>query len=168
MRVWDAATGHALLTLTGHKGRTLDLAFSPDGRRLAASSNDATAKVWDVLTGEELLTLTGHTALVRGMAFSPDGTRLATASGDATVKVWDVSPTASGARAPLTLYGHPSGTLRVAFSPDGRRLATVSEYGMLRIYALPLDDIVAIAKSRVTRTLTLDECQKFLHVDKCP
>jgi hypothetical protein len=38
----------------------------------------------------------------------------------------------------------------------------------VRIYALPIDEIIAIAKSRVTRALTTDECQKFLHTDQCP
>jgi WD40 repeat protein len=56
----------------------------------------------------------------------------------------------------------------VAFSPDGKRLAASSADGTVRIYALPLDDIIAIAKSRVTRALTTDECRKYLHVDKCP
>ncbi len=167
-KVWDAATGQELLTLVGHKGRTFDLAFSPDGRRLATSSNDGTARVWDVFTGKQLLTLTGHTGLVRGLAFSPDGTHLASASADSTVKVWDVSPAATGKEQPLTLYGHSSATLRVAFSPDGKRLATISEYGMVRIYALPLEDIIAMAKSRLTRGLTTDECRKFLHVEQCP
>ena len=40
--------------------------------------------------------------------------------------------------------------------------------GTARVYALPLEDIIAIAKSRVTRALTKDECQKFLHVEQCP
>ena len=36
------------------------------------------------------------------------------------------------------------------------------------IYLLRLEDIVALAKARVTRSLTTDECQKYLHVAACP
>jgi hypothetical protein len=38
----------------------------------------------------------------------------------------------------------------------------------VRIYVLDTDDLVALARSRVTRPLTAEECQKYLHVDECP
>ena len=69
---------------------------------------------------------------------------------------------------PLTLYGNSNTILRAVFSPDGKRLVTGAANGTVRVYALPLEDIIAIAKSRVTRALTTDECQKFLHVEQCP
>ena len=67
-----------------------------------------------------------------------------------------------------TAAAHDSGVTGVAFSPDGKRLAASSNDGTVRIYALPLEDILAMAKSRVTRTLTTDECRKYLHVEQCP
>jgi hypothetical protein len=33
---------------------------------------------------------------------------------------------------------------------------------------LPTKDIIGLAKSRLTRTLTPEECQQYLHVDSCP
>jgi hypothetical protein len=47
-------------------------------------------------------------------------------------------------------------------------LATASEDGTSRVYALPIEDLVKIAKSRVTRSLTPDECGRFLHTPQCP
>ncbi len=167
-KVWDAATGKELVTLKGHTSGVYYVAFSPDGKRLATVSGDGTAKVWDAISGQVLLTLSGHTAQVNGVAFSPDGTRLATASNDGTVKVWDVAPGVSKREQPLTLYGLIGDLRSVAFSPDGRRLVTGGGGGIARVYALPIEDIVAIAKSRVTRALTTDECQKYLHVETCP
>jgi hypothetical protein len=34
--------------------------------------------------------------------------------------------------------------------------------------ALPIEDVLQLAKSRVTRSLTTEECQQYLHVDVCP
>jgi WD40 repeat protein len=50
VRVWDAATGRELQTLRGHESDVLGLAFSPDGRRLAAGLKDSTVLIWDVKT----------------------------------------------------------------------------------------------------------------------
>jgi WD40 repeat protein len=160
-RVWDLATGRTVLTLTNHTDGVYGIAYSPDGTRLATASRDGTAKIWDAGTGQELSTLKGHTSTLTRVAFSPDGKRLVSASQDRTIKFWDV---ATGAQS-LTLPG----TASVAFSPDGTRLATIGpEDNDVRIYTLRIEDLVALAKSRLTRTWTLDECRRFLHMDQCP
>src|SRR6185312_13845868 len=54
-----------------------DVAFSPDGHRLASASTDTTARLWNADTGQPIgAPLTGHTDMVRDVAFSPDGHRL--------------------------------------------------------------------------------------------
>ncbi len=77
-----------LLTLRGHEGLVLSVAFSPDGKRIISGSYDGTAKVWDAESGREPLTLRGHTLPVLRMAFSPDGTRIVSVSRDGTVRIW--------------------------------------------------------------------------------
>jgi WD40 repeat protein/transcriptional regulator with XRE-family HTH domain len=165
-KIWDAATGKTLLTLSNHKVVVQGVAFSPDGSRLATASNDGTAKLWEVATGRELFTLTGHTGGVYGVAFSPDDQRLATGSVDRTIKIWDMS--AGPGAQPLTLYGHTGAIARLAFSPDGTRLVTTSRDGTARVYALNTEDLIAIAKSHLTRSLTEQECQQYLHLETCP
>jgi hypothetical protein len=47
-------------------------------------------------------------------------------------------------------------------------LATASRDGTSRVYIVDLNDLVDLARSKVTRGLTAEECQKFLHQDQCP
>ena len=58
------------------------MAFSPDGRHLAAAGNDFMVRVWDVTTGQEVRAYQGHSWTVNGVAFSPDGRHLAACSGE--------------------------------------------------------------------------------------
>ena len=47
-------------------------------------------------------------------------------------------------------------------------LASVGDDGLVRVWALDLDELIAIATDRLTRTLTEDECRQYLHVERCP
>ena len=161
--VWDATTGKRLFTLTGHTDTVRQVVFNPDGTRLATAGLEGNAKLWDAQTGKELLTLSSHTGQVLSVAFSPDGKTVATASGDRTAKVWD----AGTGEELLTLHA-PDGLTSVAFSPDGSQLAVASRDGTARIYLLKIEDLVALAKQRVTRSLTTEECQQYLHLATCP
>jgi WD40 repeat protein/DNA-binding SARP family transcriptional activator len=159
-KMWDLTTGRELFTVT-LPHRAWEAAFSPDGRRLVIGGHFGVAKVLDAATGQALLNLSGHTSTVLHVAFSPDGSTVATASSDGTAKLWD---TITGTEL-LTLTGHGGG---VAFSPDGTRLVTGGADGTARVYLLRLEELIALAKSRVTRSLTPEECQKYLHLKQCP
>ena len=129
VKVWDAQTGHELLSLKGRNGDWTSgssVAFSPDGKHLASTWDDAKqekdytageVKVWDAQTGRELLSIKGDISTF-ALAFSPDGKRLASAD-DKKVKVWD----AQTGQEVLTFNGHINLVTSLAFSPDGKRLA---------------------------------------------
>ena len=92
LKVWDARSGEARLTLQGHTDWVNGCAVSPDGAWIVSASGDKTLKVWDARTGEARLTLHGHTDRVSGCAVSPDGAFIVSASG--------IRRSKSGMRAP--------------------------------------------------------------------
>jgi WD40 repeat protein len=150
-------------TLRGHEDNIYLVNFAPDGRWLATASGDNTAVIWD-LAQRRMKHVLPHAAPVYAAVFSPDGRKLATASADRTLKLWDV---ATGKEL-LTLYGHADNVEDVAFSPDGRYLFSGSIDGTARMYVLPVDELVNIARSRATRGLTPEECETFLPGLPCP
>jgi WD40 repeat protein/serine/threonine protein kinase len=132
-KVWDAATGKAVLTLRSLRGpgRAITAAaFSPDGSRLATGTVDGAVEIWDAATGQEVLALKGHAQRVNAVAFNPDGRRLATASFDETAKVWDA---ATGEEIRV-LRGPGREIQDVAFSPDGTRLATAARPSLAQVW----------------------------------
>jgi WD40 repeat protein len=90
--VWDAATGDRVRTLRGNFSNATAVAFSPDGRRVAAASSAGEIiRIWDFASGQKLVTLRLQ-SVGRGVAFSPDGRFLASTESNGLVKLWDGSP----------------------------------------------------------------------------
>ena len=88
------------LTLEAECVRTLDfgggammaLAFSPDGKILAAGGLSSPFGLWDVASGQKVAALPlAPDGSVSDLSFSPDGKTLAAADGDNTVDLWDVA-----------------------------------------------------------------------------
>ncbi|NCY02855.1 MAG: hypothetical protein EBX36_08090 [Planctomycetia bacterium] len=122
----------AALDRAAHGAAIWDVAFSPDGRRLASASADATVAVHDLVAATAPAALTGHESAVYGVAFSPDGARLATASRDRTIRLWD-APTMTEAG---VLRGHEGTVYSVRFSPQGDRLVSASQDGTVRVWSV--------------------------------
>ncbi|MCP4550221.1 MAG: WD40 repeat domain-containing protein, partial [bacterium] len=136
VRLWDIATAAELRRFEGHSRGVEAVAFSPDGKTLAAGSYDYTVRLWDVATAAELSRFEGHSAVVRAVAFSPDGKTLASGSHDGTVRLWSQGKgtdypasqvflsgqrgTWIGCRADGKCLRHDDGTLLIRKNDGGR------------------------------------------------
>jgi WD40 repeat protein len=161
--ILEANSGQVLRSLSGATGWVWGLDFSADGRDLATINFTGDGTVWDVEGGQAKVALIGVQNGGYSLDFSPDGKLLAAGSNGSVVFL-DVS---TGLPL-LSLPGHRSLVVRSVFSPDGRTLATASLDGTARVYVVPPEDLLVLARSRLTRSLKLEECQKYLHLEMCP
>ena len=135
----DAATGERVLAFEGHRGDVTDVAFSPEGSKLATTGDDGMLKVWDPVTGDLLASLAGE-GTATGLSFSADGSMVAalwSRGTSVTARVLDLSTD-------RTVWTHdiPQGTeipaesADTAFSPDGRHLAITTLHWNGRVFDL--------------------------------
>ena len=82
-----------------------------------------------------------------------------TAGEDGTVRLFE----AATGRETLVLRGHTFLVTGVDFNGDGTQVASASPDGVVRVWAIDLDELIAIAESEVTRGLSEEECQQYLH-----
>jgi RNA polymerase sigma factor (sigma-70 family) len=140
IRLWETATGKPLRSFQKAALAITALAYSPDGKRLAAASEIDwpprgqvnPVRLWDVATGTEALRFEGHTDTVHTVVFAPDGKTLATGGGryDPTLRLWD---TATG-KVHNVCKGHEGELWSVAFASDGHTVASGSMDKTVRLW----------------------------------
>jgi WD40 repeat protein/tRNA A-37 threonylcarbamoyl transferase component Bud32 len=133
VELWDATTGKpakTLLVATYGRGTQMgEVAFSPNGRHVAAAGKNGSAyfiAIWDMQNGKQECTLQGHADAIAGLAFNGDGTRLISGSKDESLILWDMSVY----RRVLAIPAAVGEIYDVAFSPDQRRVAAIGERGV--------------------------------------
>lgn len=127
------------IVLKGHSAPLTCHAFSFDGTRVAAGSEDMTVRVWQLDGGQEMVHLEGHEGPISCVTFSADDRRIATGGADSTIRIWDTS---SGKQVACLQVDDPGvwqegwsasegewkrfAVVDIAFTPDGTRLFTIS------------------------------------------
>jgi WD40 repeat protein len=127
----ELPAGRIARLLHGHKGPVSDLAFSPDGKRLASTSYDKTLRIWDIGSDEKEKILEGHEHYVNAVAWSPNGQRLATASFDRTGRLWSLET----GECQAVLKGHTKEVHCVAWSRDAKTIATGGDDQAIRLWS---------------------------------
>ena len=117
----DAKTGERVRVFGTFDDIVLSVAFSADGKTVAAGSADRTARGYHFADGKEVWRASLHSDWITGVAFSPDGKWVATASKDRTVKVLE------------------AGTGKLFTTFNGHRRQYAPHVGQFEVYAVAFD-----------------------------
>jgi WD40 repeat protein len=90
VRLWDVQTFQCLHRFRAFVRTVGCLAFSPDGRLLAAGNGESRVRLWETATGRELADLQWQIGVIGGLSFAPDGATAAVAGSRKKLLVWDV------------------------------------------------------------------------------
>ena len=120
IRLWNLETGECAPPMTPKNiPCSTPTAFSPNGKWIAAASDDGIITLFETSNGITKFEIHKHRNRITAMAFSPDSKWLATGSWDCTVRLWDVE-----AGRYLSKYEHSEIVTSLAFSHDGKLLAS--------------------------------------------
>jgi WD40 repeat protein len=108
-------------------GEARALAFSPDGKQLAAAAG-STVRIWETSTGKELPLLEGHWRAPAAITLLPDGKTVVSWGGDRVIRRWTIGGKSLGA------FQAPAKTTLAVFSPDGRAIAMANADNTVRIH----------------------------------
>lgn len=143
IRLFDAVTGELLTDpLVMNEELPLSVAFSPNGRTIAAADTVSTIFVWNWRTGERPFApiiatpVTMPVGPIYDLSFNSTGGFLASASGDGVVRAWNLDLIENGRPIEHILGGHDRGEASgVAFSGEGNTLVSSGADGSVWIWA---------------------------------
>ncbi|MEN8173070.1 MAG: BMP family ABC transporter substrate-binding protein [Chloroflexota bacterium] len=122
VQIWNYTDGKPLFELIGHDAEVNDIAYSPDGTRIATASDDFHSKVWETSSGQELASWSSLGGNVKSIAFSANGQMIASGDFKGKVRVWD----AAAGKDVFTISDHLDQINQISFSSDGIHLAIAS------------------------------------------
>jgi serine/threonine protein kinase/DNA-binding SARP family transcriptional activator/WD40 repeat protein len=160
LAVFDGRTGKEIKRVP--VGCCWQMRFTSDGRYLAGGTDDGVVQVLDTQSWKVVRVLNGDQGRIKDVEISPDGTVIASAGQDGSVRTWEL---ASGA--PLQAFSLGETSAQDVEFLDDHHLLVRGKNGPILEYTLDTDQLLEIARGRVTRGFTQTECQTY-QIDPCP
>ena len=129
--LYNVRTGAEEAYLKGHTELVNSVAYSPDGKILASSSNDWTIRIWDVDKRKHIKTLGGHRTPVNSVTSSYDGETIVSGSYDG-IRVWNVENWSDK----ILYKNEKAGIVNVMYLPDGKTLTSLNKDGKIESWDL--------------------------------
>ena len=177
VKVWDVSTGELLLAiapddwLRGNQG-FWGVDFSPDGSILALGRTDSVYEVWKIPPDLSETGGVGAQRLYHGQSASDfiltlrmtnDGEHFLIGGGSGILEL----RRAVDGELVVSLQIN-DGVWKLVPIANTEKMIVVGNRTGVQIITLDLQELIELAHSRVTRALTLEECQTYLHVEACP
>jgi WD40 repeat protein/basic membrane lipoprotein Med (substrate-binding protein (PBP1-ABC) superfamily) len=132
VKLWNSARGEQLRTLLVDPNGVHDLAFSPDGRWLAAAGS-VRLRLWETHTWTQSRSWTaGSGQEIYAVEFSPDSKKVAVGLSTGVAVIGEIGP--EGLINTREIAAHKGALFDLSFSPDGNRLATAGSDGAARVW----------------------------------
>lgn len=131
IKLWDASKGAEIRAWKFDRGDSPRIAFSPDGRRLAAIDSDRLLRVWNLETGGEIFNVSSgqQGSASTELAFNPDGSLIATVESGGELRLLN----SADGTLKSTLRG--ADMLRcLGWSPNGKQIAAGTASGRVILW----------------------------------
>lgn len=123
----------------GDRGSPInDVAFFPDGQRVATASDDQRVRVWTLNTKTPPLQLKDHKGAVRSLKISPDGTKVLTTSGENVARLFAIE--GKTVRPPRLFSCDKGEAVRAVLSPDATLVALACSDKVARVFSIAEKD----------------------------
>ena len=127
------------------------IAFSPDGRFIAAAGADGVVTLLEAKSGAVRARMKGHASAVLCVAIHPKSGLVASGSSDRSIRLWNPK---TGAEV-RTINNHSAAVNALAFSPDGSTLVSASSDRSVRIWQHAIGRLVRIVRDRDAPVLSV-------------
>ncbi|KIK91998.1 hypothetical protein PAXRUDRAFT_830380 [Paxillus rubicundulus Ve08.2h10] len=140
IRIRNTHTGERLTQPLLHADVVRSIVWSPDSRQLISACDNGQIYFWSAPTGTQLGSpLQAHLDLINCVAISPSGSLLASASTDHAARLWNTVT-----RQPVgRVLQHNDEVYTVAFSPNGQYVATGGREGIIFLWDISQEGVIA-------------------------